>query len=143
MARQYKYAMGISVNGPHLQSAVALPDPSEWNYQVGDLDTEGGRDATGLLHRAYVATKINYEFSWNALEWEMLQVILAAVLAPKFSMTAPDPRTFNTSYTGDYYVGDRTGKCYYFFDSSADSTVPDGSHEEKAQFNLKLKFIEY
>ena len=40
------------------------------------MDTSGSRDATGLLHRAYVATKINYEFSWNALEWEMLDKIL-------------------------------------------------------------------
>ena len=46
---------------------------------MGDLDTSGSRDATGLLHRAYVATKINYELSWNSLDWEMLQVILAAV----------------------------------------------------------------
>lgn len=125
--RHYNYNMGITVNG------VAIPDPSEWNYQVGDLDTSGSRDATGYLHRAYVCTKINYEFSWGAIDWEMLQRIVAAVQAEKFRMVAPDPRTFNTTYAGDYYVGDRTGKCIYY--------MPD--RDEKAQFDLKLKFIEY
>ena len=71
--RRYSYKLGLKVN------STDLPDPSEWNYQVGDLDTSGSRDATGLLHRARVATKINYEFSWNALEWEMLQTIMSAV----------------------------------------------------------------
>lgn len=125
--RQYKYTMGIRVGNTN------IPDPSEWTYQVGDLDTSGKRDATGLLHRAYVATKINYEFSWKALDWEMIQIIVAAVQTPKFTLTAPDPRTFNTSYTGDYYVGDRTGKCLYY--------IPEKS--DVAQFDLKLKFIEY
>lgn len=127
MERTYSYKMGIVANG------LPLPDPSEWNYQVGDLDTSGSRDATGLLHRAYVATKINYEFKWNGLEWEMLQDILAAVLAEKFTLVAPDPRVFNEVYTGDYYVGDRTGKNHYF--------IPE--RPGIAQFDLKLKFIEY
>ena len=127
MTRKYSFAMGIKVGD------VNIPDPSEWNYQVGDLDTSGSRDATGLLHRAYVATKINYEFSWNALEWEMLQVVLDAVMQPQFTMTAPDPRYFGESYTGQYYVGDRTGKGWYF--------MPE--KDEQATFSLKLKFIEY
>lgn len=127
MQRQYKYTMGITVG------STPIPDPSEWNYQVGDLDTSGKRDATGLLHRAYVATKINYEFSWKSLDWAMLQIIVAAVQNQKFQLTAPDPRTFNSMYTGYYYVGDRTGKCLYYLPEKPD----------KAQFDLKLKFIEY
>lgn len=131
MVFPYNEQMGITItsNG----STFVLPDPGTWTYQVGDLDTSGSRDATGLLHRAYVATKINYEFSWNAIEWEKLQQILAAVSSPKFTLTAPDPRTFNSTYTGQYYVGDRTGKNHYF--------LPD--RPDKAVFDLKLKFIEY
>lgn len=128
--RHYNYTLGLRVG-----SETYLPDPSEWSYQVGDLDTSGSRDATGLLHRAYVATKINYEFKWNALEWEMLQRILTAVDAKKFQFTGPDPRTFKGSYTGYYYVGDRTGKAHYFMEEAQKSDV--------AQFELKLKFIEY
>lgn len=125
--RQYKYDMGFRVNSTN------IPDPSKFTYQVGDLDTSGSRDATGLLHRAYVATKINYELSWNSLDWEMLQRILAAVNTPKFTFTGIDPRTFNTTYTGQYYVGDRTGDAHYYLEQK----------EDIAQFSLKLKFIEY
>lgn len=125
--RSYNYLMGFCVGD------TPIPDPSEMNYQVGDLDTSGSRDATGLLHRAYVATKINYELSWNGLDWEMLQVILNAVNSPKFRFTGIDPRTFNTTYSGYYYVGDRTGKAHFFLPQREDKTV----------FTLKLKFIEF
>jgi len=127
MLFHYNYALGLRVGG------VNIPDPSEWTYQVGDLDTSGSRDATGLLHRAYVATKINYEFKWNAIEWEMLERILKACKSPKFKLTAPDPRDFSEKYTGDYYVGDRTGKNHYYLPERPDIAV----------FDLKLKFIEY
>ena len=127
MVFPYKYELGITVNG------VNIPDPSEWDYQVGDLDTSGSRDATGLLHRAYVATKINYEFKWNALEWEMLERIINAVDSPEFTLKAPDPRHFKKTYTGKYYVGDRTGKGWYY----------SLNRKERATFDLKLKFIEY
>ena len=139
MVYPYNYKMGITVNG------VAIPDPSEWNYQVGDLDTSGSRDATGMLHRARVATKINYEFKWNAVEWEMLALIVNAVKDEKFTLVAPDPREFvqptaqanymdYKKYTGSYYVGDRTGKGWYFL---------PGNKKDVATFDLKLKFIEY
>ena len=127
MVIHYNYDMGIKVNNTN------IPDPAEWNYQVGDLDTSGKRDATGLLHRAYVATKINYEFTWNGLEWEMLQTLLNAVNTPRFTLKAPDPRSYGGSYTGTYSVGDRSGKGWYF--------NPD--RDETATFTLKLKFIEY
>lgn len=125
--RHYNEVMGFAVGN------VALPDPSGFTYQVGDLDASGNRDATGLLHREYVATKINFELSWNSLEWEKLQTILAAVNTPKFTLTAPDPRTFQSTYTGDYYVGDRTGDMKYYLEET----------DDVAQFSLKLKFIEY
>ena len=141
MERSYNYALGIKVGNS------VLPDPASWNYQVGDLDTSGSRDATGLLHRAYVATKINYEFEWHALEWEMLEYILHAEQAEKFTLTAPDPRTFSSAYTGDYYVGDRTGKNYYFRAdgnySGSGSSQSNSAAPVKAAFDLKLKFIEY
>lgn len=131
----YNYNMGIKVGD------TDIPDPSKWTYQVGDLDTSGSRDAKGLLHRAYVATKINYEFEWNAIEWEMLQRITKAVQKPKFKLTAPDPRNFGDMYKGDYYVGDRTGSCQYYI--TATKPNGDSMKPEIAVFSLKLKFIEY
>ena len=126
--RDYKDELGIAVG------STKLPDPTKMSYQVGDLDTSGSRDATGLLHRAYVATKINYELQWTSLGWDMLQHILTTVNAsPKFQFTAPDPRTFLNLYTGYYYVGDRTGDVNYFLPNK----------EGVAEYSLKLKFIEY
>lgn len=127
MIRYYSNSMGIRINGDD------MPDVSKMSYQIGDLDTSGSRDATGLLHRARVATKINYEFTWNALEWNMLRWILSHINDDKFSLTAPDPRTFQGSYSGDYYVGDRTGECLYYRENT----------EDISQYSLKLKFIEY
>ena len=127
MQRAYSNKMGIQVNGDD------MPDVSKMSYQVGDLDTSGSRDATGLLHRARVATKINYEFQWTSLEWNMLQWILSHINAEKFTLTAPDPRTFMGTYTGNYYVGDRTGDCLYYLEEKGDVS----------QYSLKLKFIEY
>ena len=127
MQFHYNYQMGLKIGN------TEIPDPASWNYQVGDLDTSGKRDATGLLHRAYVATKINYEFQWKAMEWEMLDKIIQLVQTPKFTLTAPDPRNFSKKYTGSYYVGDRTGKCFYYLPDRPDIAV----------FDLKLKFIEY
>ena len=134
--RSYPTKMGIVVNRENTN--YTLPDPQKMSYQVGDLDTSGSRDANGLLHRKRVATKINYEMSWNGLGWEKLQYILFAVNGAKFSLTAPDPRTFTTSYTGDYYVGDRTGD-YLMYKDDADY----GAAHDDIVFSLKLKFIEY
>lgn len=127
MVVNYHYDMGIMVGN------VRIPDPSEWSYEVGDLDTEGARDATGYLHRAMVAQKINYEFKWQGMDWEMLEQILAAVDSDKFSLTAPNPKRFNQQYTGDYYVGDRKGKSYYYWLHMQGISL----------FDLSLKFIEY
>jgi len=121
------YILGITVN------TTPIPDPSSWNYEIADLDTSGKRDATGTLHRARVATKINYEFEWKGLTWTQLQGVLGAVTGADFQLTAPDPRTFNTPHTGTYYVGDRTGSAHYYSDA----------RPEIALYSLKLKFIEY
>ena len=127
MEFNYRTDMGLKIDGK------SIPDVSSWSYQIGDLDTSGSRNATGLLHRARVATKINYEFSWNALEWEKLQSILSLINAAQFTLEAPDPRTFREMYTGQYYVGDRTGDCHYYRTDK----------REVAVYTLILKFIEY
>lgn len=123
----YTYSMGIKVGG------VSIPDPSKWDYEVSDLDTMGKRDGTGLLHRAKVATKVNYSFEWSGLEWQMLQTILSAVAPDSFTLIAPDPRTYDTKHTGTYYTGDRTGSNLYYY----------ADRPEIGVYSLKLKLIEY
>lgn len=123
----YNYEMGIQIGG------VAIPDPSSWEYEVADLDLDGKRDATGTLHRHRVATKVNYSFEWKAIDWYTLTVILKAVSADRFTLVAPDPRTFNTLWTGAYYVGNRTGNDHFYNFSNPDVAV----------FSLSLKLIQY
>lgn len=125
--REYRYDMGLIVDG------TRLPDSANMAYEVADLDTEAERDATGYLHRKMVATKINYSLEWKGLEWEMLARILEAIGKPKFRLTAPDPRSFTKTWSGDYYVGNRDGDMLYYWKNRT----------EKATFNLKLKFIQY
>lgn len=123
----YRYDMGIKVRN------TPFPDPSKWDYEVADLDTEAERDATGYLHRKKVATKVNYSFEWPGLGWEMLTLMLEAVDSAKFMLTAPDPRNYQRMWTGDYYVGNRDGTNLFYW--------PE--HPETAVFTLKLKFIQY
>lgn len=122
-----RYDMGFSIDG------VAIPDPSKWEYEVADLDVSGERDTTGLLHRDRVATKTNYSLSWSAIKWTQLQAILAAVRPAKFTLSAPDPRTFNSKLTGQYYVGNRSGEAYFYHKENPDIAV----------YSLSLKLIEY
>ena len=122
-----RYRMGFIIDG------VAIPDPSGWEYEIADLDLSGERDTTGRLHRDRVATKMNYSLEWNVLTWESLQKILTAVTSAEFTLVAPDPRTFNTTYTGTYYVGNRSGRTHFYL----------ADRDEIAVYSLKLKLIEY
>lgn len=122
-----RYDMGFKING------TPIPDPSGWDYEIADLDLSGERDTTGLLHRDRVATKVNYSLEWGVLTWEELQGILSAVNADKFTLEAPDPRTFLSKYNSDYYVGNRSGKNHFYL----------VDREYVAVYSLKLKLIEY
>ena len=121
--------MGLQVDG------IPISDPSSWEYQVSSLDLEGKRDSTGYLHRKYVTTKINYKFEWKGLDWVQLSQILNAVDKEKFELIAPDPRRPGSMWTGDYYVGDRTGTTHYFWEAL--------NPEDTSVFTLKMNFIQF
>lgn len=97
MAMNYK--MGFAVNG------TAIPDPSKFSGAESALDTSGERDATGMLHRAMVATKHPLKIEWNLLEWSMIQRILGLVRGESFQFTYPDPANGLTTIKA--YAGDR------------------------------------
>lgn len=98
--RTYPYEMGFAVNGTH------IPDPSVFTGAVSDLDTEGGRDATGYLHRHFVATKHPLKLEYHNIEWTMLMTICGLLNSPQFQFSYPDPVTGLIS-TVTAYVGDR------------------------------------
>lgn len=101
--RTYNYEMGFAINGE------PIPDPAEFSGKESDLDTEGGRDATGTLHRNRVATKHPLKLGYKNITWEMMQSIMSKMLGDKFQFTYPDPRTGVTTITA--YCGDRDWDC--------------------------------
>lgn len=98
--RTYSYSMGFKIGG------TAIPDPRGFSGEVSDLDLSGERDATGLLHRDRVATKIPVEMRYENIGWDKCSDILQLMTAASFSFTFPNPNT-GALTTGTYYVGNR------------------------------------
>lgn len=86
---------------------TAIPDPSTFEYTVSDLDLSGERDSNGLLHRQYVATKHNCKIKYDALDYSTVTTILTLLDNESFTFEFIRPDT-GATYSGDYYVGDRT-----------------------------------
>lgn len=97
--REYLYSMGFRVNG------YLIPDPAGFEGSISDLDTSAERDATGMLHRCKVATKIPLQFSYVAIEWEMFKAIAKLISEDQFEFTFFSPQTCAfetiTAYAGD------------------------------------------
>ena len=135
--RQYKYDMGFTVG------STALPDLTSFSILMARW--KGFLDAA--LHGAAALDDIQEgdeiliaEGCTHHRQCEDIGTVKLPKwicnytgVTPKFTFTGIDPRTFNTTYTGDYYVGDRTGDALYYLEEKDDI----------AQFSLKLKFIEY
>ncbi len=94
-------AFGMKINN------TAIPDPSTFEYTVSDLDLSGERDSNGLLHRQYVATKHNCKIKYDALDYSTVTTILALLNNESCTFEFIRPDT-GATYSGDYYVGDRT-----------------------------------
>ena len=103
VGRTYNYEMGFAIN------SEPIPDPAKFSGRDSDLDTEGGRDATGTLHRNKVATKHPIKISYENIGWGMIQTIMSKMLDAQFQFTYPDPRTGLTTITA--YAGDREWDC--------------------------------
>lgn len=103
MRRDYKYNMGFKINN------TPIPDPSVFTGRDSALDSEGGRDMNGLLHRKMVATKHPTKIEYNNMDWEMMQTVMGLMLDESFQFTYPDPRTGPTTIKA--YCGDREWEC--------------------------------
>ena len=125
--RTYSYALGFAANG------TPLPDPSGFSGETSDLDVSAERDATGLLHRDRVATKIPVELTYTNITWDMCQTILQAVSAAQFQFTFPNPNT-GALRTGTYYVGNRKWNAVW---------LPAGENPAGWYANLTFSVVEY
>lgn len=125
--RLYKYNLGFAING------TPIPDPSGFSGETSDLDTSAERDATGLLHRNWVAQKVPTEMTYTNIDWDMCQSILAALNHPSFQFTFPDPNV-GTLRTGTYYAGNRKWDSVW---------MPSGELPAGWYVNLTFSVIEY
>lgn len=97
--RGYRYEMGFKVNG------VAIPDPAVFTGAASALDSKGGRDANGTLHRKMVAMKHPLKLEYHSISWEMMETIMSKMTGESFQFTFPDPA--DGYITIKAYVGDR------------------------------------
>lgn len=132
LTRSYNYDMGFAVNG------TPIPDPAVYTGKASALDTEGGRDATGTLHRNMVARKHPLKLEYHAIDFDMMEYIMSKMTGSSFRFTFPDPA--DGLITMKAYVGDRDWETIM-----AAERVEDGSAGWKKKWigNLSFSIIEF
>lgn len=129
IVRTYNYSMGFKVNG------VAIPDPAVFTGKASALDTKGGRDATGTLHRNMVATKRPLKLEYHGISWKMMETIMNKMTGASFKFTFPDP--MSGMITIRAYVGDRD------WETIMAAGEREGNWKERWYGNLNFSVIEY
>lgn len=132
IVRELKYRMGFAVNGN------PIPDPSVFTGKASALDSSGGRDATGTLHRAMVATKHPIKVEYHSITFEQMEAIMGLMRGDRFQFTFPDPLEGLITVTA--YVGDRDWET-----QEARSQVEEKSSAWKKDWlgNLNFSVIEF
>lgn len=132
IVRGYSYRMGFQINGS------PIPDPSVFTGAASALDTSGGRDATGTLHRAMVATKHPLKLEYHSITFDAMENIMSKMRGDSFQFTFPDP--LEGYITIKAYVGDREWET-----QAAQNQVQEQSATWKRSWlgNLSFSVIEY
>lgn len=95
----------LKING------VVIPDPSEFQVDIMDIDDETTRNAKGDLIRNRIAVKRKLNCQWPALKMAQISSILKAVKGAFFTVEYPDPME-GARLTKTFYVGDRQMPMY-------------------------------
>lgn len=130
--RDHSYRMGFAVNGS------PIPDPAVFTGKASALDTSGGRDATGTLHRAMVATKHPIKVEYHSITFEMMESIMGKMRGESFQFTFPDP--LEGLITIKAYVGDRDWETQ---EARAQSNSKNTAWKGDWLGNLSFSIIEY
>lgn len=132
IVRGYSYRMGFQINGS------PIPDPSVFTGAASALDTSGGRDATGTLHRAMVATKHPLKLEYHSITFDAMESIMSKMRGDSFQFTFPDP--LEGYITIKAYVGDREWET-----QAAQNQVQEQSTTWKRSWlgNLSFSVLEY
>ncbi len=134
VVRRHNYRMGFRVNGS------AIPDPSAFTGAASALDTEGGRDATGTLHRAMVATKHPLKLEYHSITFEMMESIMSKMRGESFQFSFPDPK--DGYITIKAYCGDREWETQSAA-GDVDTSGQSDAWKKKWIGDLKFSVIEY
>ena len=130
--RDHSYRMGFAVNGS------PIPDPAVFTGKASALDTSGGRDAKGTLHRAMVATKHPIKVEYHSITFEMMENIMGKMRGESFLFTFPDP--LEGLITIKAYVGDRDWETQ---EARAQSNSKNTAWKGDWLGNLSFSIIEY
>ena len=95
----------LKING------TAIPDPSEFQVDIMDIDDETTRNAKGDLIRNRIAVKRKLNCQWPALKMAQISSILKTVKGAFFTVEYPDPME-GKRLTKTFYVGDRQMPVY-------------------------------
>jgi len=91
-----------------------IPNPSSMSWGIQSVSSsDAGRDMKGTMHVGLVTRKRKLELSWKTVDFNTTSEILSAVNPETFIVEYHDALTNNT-YTGTFYVGDRTAPVYSF-----------------------------
>lgn len=124
--------MGFAVNGS------PIPDPAVFTGKASALDTSGGRDATGTLHRAMVATKHPIKVEYHSITFAMMESIMGKMRGESFQFTFPDP--LEGLITIKAYVGDRDWETQ---EARSQSNSKNTTWKGDWLGNLSFSIIEY
>lgn len=89
----------ISINGS------SIPDPSDLEIEIADVDASGERNAKGTVIRDRVSVKRKLYLTYSYLEDGDQRDILSKIGDEFFSVTYPDPLLGTVTKT--FYVGNR------------------------------------
>jgi hypothetical protein len=95
----------IQING------VDLLTPSKLSVTISDLDGETNRNAKGELVRDRIAVKRKLSLQYPPLTTAQISSVLSKVTSVYFTCSFLDPLVGGT-YSGTFYVGDRTTPLY-------------------------------
>lgn len=120
----------VSSDGSHWEN---LPNPSEMEYQVYDLDAGGstGRTLDGSMQRDRVAIKEKLVMIFPPMLAEDMNKVLGLIADQFFYCKYYSLRTGGVR-TAIMYVGDRSAKAYYRFTADGSDMYTD----------IKFNFIE-
>lgn len=91
--------------------------PQELTVSIQAVDYDSGRNADGTMERNMLGEKRKAEISLPPMHSAELKTIMNAICGTNnvaFQATFPDPWSSTGTYTGTFYVGDRSAPVYNF-----------------------------